>query len=374
MTSAPIARRTLLGGTAALATVFAADSAWARTTSTGAASSSRTAGSLVHKGVNFDTEREVWRLEYVRREIAAIKEQLCCNAILLLGSDLGRLTEAASIAADHGLFVWFEPRQFDRDAEQTLAFLGSVARAAERLRTRHPGVGIAVGTELTLFMSGLVPGKDWNERGQALERPEAVGYQERLNTFLGRALRTVRPLFQGPVTYSSGEWEEVEWRGFDVVGVNLYRNAGNKATYAQKVRALHRHGKPVVITEFGCCTFTGAKEQGGSGFLAVDWEKEPPVVKDGYARDEREQADEIGALLDLYAAERVHGAFVYNFIAPDSPYSPHRRHDLDIASFALVRTFPTGTRRGYAETGQWEPKRSFRAVAHRFGRAGTSSS
>ena len=366
MTSAPLARRTLLAGAAALSTACAAGNTRARTTST-AALPPQTAGSLTYKGVNFDTDREVWRTAYVRREIAAIREQLHGNAVLLLGHDLDRLTEAASIAASHGLFVWFEPRQFDKDVEQTLAFLDLVARAAERLRTRHPGVGIAVGTELTIFMSGLVPGKDYNERGQALGRPESAGYQDRLNAFLDRALKTVRPLFKGRVTYSSGEWEEVDWRGFDVMGVNLYRNEDNKTTYTKRLRALQRHGKPVVITEFGCCTFTGAKEQGGSGFNVVDWEREPPLVKDGYVRNEREQADEIRELLDLYAAERVHGAFVYNFISPDSPHSPQRRHDLDIASFALAKTFPTGTRRGYAETGQWEPKQSFHTVARRFG-------
>ncbi|GLF94993.1 abortive infection protein [Streptomyces yaizuensis] len=366
MTSASIARRSVLAGTAALATGLAAGSAHALTESSGPGASPPAAGALVWKGVNVDTDREVWRTEYVRREIAAIGEQLHANAVLLLGHDLDRLVEAASIAAEQGLFVWFEPRQFDQDAERTLAFLGSVARAAERLRSRHPDVGIAVGTELTLFMSGLVPGNDYTERGKALEGPESAGYQERLNAFLGRALETVRPLFGGRVTYSSGEWEEIDWRGFDVVGVNLYRDARNRAAYTWKLHTLRRHGKPVVVTEFGCCTFTGAREHGGSGFLAVDWERVPPVVRDGFVRDEREQADEIGELLDLYAAERVHGAFVYNFIAPDSPWSPWRRHDLDIASFALARTFPTGTRRGYAETGHWEPKRSFHAVARRF--------
>lgn len=366
MTPAPLARRTLLAATAALTTACAAGTARPRTTPTDAAASPRTPASLTYKGVNFDTDREVWRTEYARREIGAIREQLHGNAVLLLGHDLDRLTEAAAIAAEHGLFVWFEPRQFDKDAEQTLAFLASVARAAERLRKRHPGVGVSVGTELTIFMSGLLPGKDYDERGQALARPESAGYQKRLNAFLDQALKTVRALFAGRVTYSSGEWEEVAWHGFDVVGVNLYRSADNKATYTKRLRALKRHGRPVVITEFGCCTFTGAREQGGAGFNVVDWEREPPLVKDGYVRNEREQADEIGDLLDLYAAERVHGAFVYNFIAPDSPYSPERRHDLDIASFALVKTFPAGTPRGYAETGQWEPKLSFQTVAGRF--------
>ncbi|MGW1892437.1 hypothetical protein ACWCP6_19670 [Streptomyces sp. NPDC002004] len=85
------------------------------------------------------------------------------------------MTEAASIAAPQGLFVWLEPRRFDQDAEQTLAFPGSVARATERLRARHPHVGMAVGTELTTSMSGLVPGKNYTERGQALRRPESAG-------------------------------------------------------------------------------------------------------------------------------------------------------------------------------------------------------
>ncbi|MGW7459953.1 hypothetical protein [Streptomyces sp. NPDC054797] len=116
MNSAPIARRTLLAGTAALSALCVAGTAHARAGSTGAPPP-RTATSLTYKGVNFDTDRDVWRMEYVRREIAAIREQLHCNAVLLLGHDLDRLTEAASIAAAHGLFVWFEPRQFDKDAE-----------------------------------------------------------------------------------------------------------------------------------------------------------------------------------------------------------------------------------------------------------------
>ncbi|GGS29760.1 hypothetical protein Snoj_26290 [Streptomyces nojiriensis] len=111
------------------------------------------------QGVNFDTDREVWRTEYVRREIAAVQEQLHGNAVLLLG------------------------HQLDQDAEQTLAFLGSVARVAESLRTRYPRVGPSVGTELTIFMFGPVPGRDYEERGQALGRPESAGYQERLNAF-----------------------------------------------------------------------------------------------------------------------------------------------------------------------------------------------
>ncbi|MGZ9934521.1 hypothetical protein ACXNSR_32085 [Streptomyces sp. NC-S4] len=43
------------------------------------------------------------------------------------------------------------------------------------------------------------------------------------------------------------------------------------------------------------------------------------MVEHGHVRDEREQAAEVGALLDLCAAECVDGAFVHDFIAPGSP-------------------------------------------------------
>ncbi|WP_328786556.1 MULTISPECIES: hypothetical protein [unclassified Streptomyces] len=140
-----------------------------------------------------------------------------------------------------------------------------MARAAESLRTRFPCVGHSIGTELTIFVSGLVPGRDYAERGQALGCPESAGYQELLNAFSGRAVGTVRPLFHGPVTYGSGGWEQIDRHGFSVVGANLYRNGDNMTSCTRALRALQRHGKPVVITEFGYCTFTGP----GSGAVGA---------------------------------------------------------------------------------------------------------
>ncbi|WP_084262454.1 abortive infection protein [Actinomadura formosensis] len=321
---------------------------------------------LPQRGVNYDTERAVWKPEFVRREIRAIRRDLHCNALIVLGSDLGRLMRSARHAANEGMFVWLEPRRFDQDARTTLRFVASVARAAERLRRAGAGIGVSLGCELTIFMSGLVPGADWRERAENLGGPAGEGYNERLNAFLGRALTTVRPLFGGRLTYTSGVWEEVDWRGFDAVGVDLYRDASNEATYVQDVRALHRFGKPVVITEFGCCTYRGADRLGGAGFDIVDWTQDPPLVQPGYVRDERVQARYISELLDVYEAEGMHGAFVYNFIDADAPYSPDPRHDLDMAGFSLVKVAPPESQLGYARTGHWEPKLAFRTLARRY--------
>ena len=288
------------------------------------------------KGVNYDTDREIWRPEFVRHEIETIRDDLHCNGIFLLGSDLERLTQSATIAADNGLHVWFEPRQFDAGATDTLDFVAAVAGVAEQLRTEHPDVGLSLGVELTIFMAGLLPGADWQERAAALGRPDE-DYNGRLNAFLGDAVTTIRPIFGGQLTYSSGPWEEVDWRPLDVVGIDLYRDTENAATFVDDVRALHRHGKPVVITEFGCCAFRGAEDLGGGGFLVVDWTAAPPMVEAGLVRDEQVQARYIDELLDVFTAERVHGAFVYDFIEPGNPYSPDPRFDLDMAGFGVVK-------------------------------------
>ncbi|GAA3093333.1 hypothetical protein [Streptosporangium carneum] len=362
MTAAPIGRRTLLAGAAALAAATPVSLDVPRASAQGDPGPAGRTSPLRHRGVNYDTEREVWRSDFVRRDMRAVRRDLHCNAVILLGSDLGRLTEAASAAADEGLYVWFEARQFDRDAGQTLRFLTSVARAAERLRRRHPRVGISVGCELTLFMSGLVPGRDWRERAGNIGGPGSTDYNQRLNAFLGQAVGAVRPIFKGWLTYSSGVWEQVAWRDFDAVGVDLYRDRTNEATYAQSVRALRRHGKPVIITEFGCCTFRGADKAGGEGFDIVDWTADPPVVRAGHVRDERVQARYVDELLDVYEAEDVYGAFVYTFVDRDAPYSPDPRHDLDMAGFTLVKVRPSDV-----ATGRWEPKLVFHTVARRFG-------
>ena len=222
------------------------------------------------KGVNYDTDREIWRPEFVRREIEAIRQDLHCNAIFLLGSDIERLGQSATIAADNGLHVWFEPRQFDADAADTLDFVASRRRGlAEELRAEHRDVGLSLGVELTIFMAGLRTGRRLARTRRRPRTDPPADYNGRLNAFLGDAVTRIRPIFGGQITYSSGTWEEVDWRPFDVVGIDLYRDTDNAATFVEDVRSLHRHGKPVVITEFGCCAFRGADDLGG-GWLPCD--------------------------------------------------------------------------------------------------------
>lgn len=352
-----IPRRVLLGGGVA---VFAAAAAAIVASRIGDDQGGRRA--LRWKGVNVDTDRTVWRLDYVRNEMRVISRDLHANAVLLLGHDEQRLLEAASAAAEEGLAVWLEPRQFDSGPDDTLAFVTSVASEVEKLRADGADVGLSVGVELTLFLKGLIPGDGWLERGRALSTADAAEYNRRLNAFLADAVDALRPVFGGQLTYSSGQWERVDWTPFDIVGVDLYRNATNRATYVSDLRGYLGHDKPVFITEFGCCTFDGAAELGGDGFM----ESMDGDVSD-LVRDEEEQATEVAELLDLYAAEGVDGAFVFNFIEPDNTYSSEPLSDLDKTGFSLVKCLGPDDERSYRRTGHFEPKRSYHAVARRYG-------
>jgi hypothetical protein len=51
-----------------------------------------------------------------RRDFRAIREELGCDAVLIMATDPERLGVAARCAVDEGLAVWLQPRPFDRPA------------------------------------------------------------------------------------------------------------------------------------------------------------------------------------------------------------------------------------------------------------------
>ncbi|MEV0778748.1 abortive infection protein [Streptomyces sp. NPDC050428] len=327
------------------------------------------AAPLVWKGVNYDTGTDYsgagsapapWPDDVVRRHMALIRAELHANSVTLLGTDVDRLTAYADFAAEAGLHVWLQPRLIEGDADATLAYLATAAEAAERLRGRHGAVDLNVGCELTVFASGLVPGDTYDERSAKLALPEwwprMPEFSEKLNGFLARAVEVARARFGGRLTYGGALWEQVDWSEFDFVGQNYYRMAYNTEHYTDGLRAHLDHGKPLLITEFGCCAFEGGAAAGPTGYDIVDWSADPPVLNGPYVRAEQEQADYLTELLDLYEAHGVHGAYVYEF-ATSKPHSPDPARDLDMASFGLLK----------AVDGDWEQKEAFRAVSRRYG-------
>src|SRR5271163_3079416 len=117
------------------------------------------------KGVCYDVGRvmmgENWRPKFdpqiVHRELGIIRNDLHCNTVRVCGLDIDRLMAASEDALAQGLEVWLSPEMWDREQDETLGYVTKAAVRAEKLRQRWSGRLIfSVGSELTLFMKGIV--------------------------------------------------------------------------------------------------------------------------------------------------------------------------------------------------------------------------
>ncbi|MGO9179168.1 MAG: abortive infection protein [Candidatus Limnocylindrales bacterium] len=348
------------------------------------------------RGVSYDVGRVMgvnWRPVFdpqiVHRELAIIRHDLHCTAVRICGRDIDRLTRAAEDALTDGLEVWLSPELWDKSPDATLAYIVKAATAAEALRVRWPErLVFVVGSELTLFMQGIVPGRNIVARmanPSFWANAKAGTHNAPLNAFLGRAVEAVRRVYHGPLSYASLVWEAVDWSRFDIVGVDHYRHPRINEQYVEMLAPLFATGKPVVVTEFGCRTFQGAESASGIGsFGMVDSRSlflhalplvgrfvRPRLTAD-YVRDEELPAHELTEALGILDRAGVDGAFVMTFVAPIAPYDDDPRHDLDMSSFALVKTYADGRHGATYPDMPWEPKASFRAVADYYASAAPS--
>ena len=384
------------------------------------------------KGVCYDVgrvlegalQRPLFDAPIIRREIKIIKDDLNCNAIRIQGLDIDRLTAAAEDALKQGLEVWFSPEMFEKGQQETLDYLAKAAFAAESLRRRWPKLIFSLGSELTLFMQGIVEGSTLLER---MNNPsfwatiKAGKHNKALNEFLAKAVSAVRRAFHGQVTYFSVPFESVDWNLIDFVGLDLYRDARIKDAFGGMVRPYLAFGKPVMIGEFGCCAFQGAEKLGGMGWAVMfgmmkqyipnlklpaainEFIKIPNQVDGHYVRDEALQAREISEQLTILDTAGVDGAFVFTFVSPTSLYNEDPKYDGDLPSYSLVKSYAesetaeTITKQaakqgreflGVELSGEllvkmagkfgrhgtvypdmpWEPKKSFQAVADYYSR------
>jgi hypothetical protein len=334
------------------------------------------------RGVNYDVGRVLWRnwrpefnRDGVREDLRVIRDDLHCDAVKLGGRDLDRLVAASEEALGLGLEVWFSPELWGRPPGATLTHIARAAGAAERLNRHWPDrVVFSVATEATLFVRGIIPGFTFHQRIARLRSAVRDGrHVDPLQSFLERAVRRARAVFGGPVTYASLPFEPVDWSLFDIVSVDHYRDSRTEAGYRGTLDRLVRHGRPVVVTEFGMRTYRGAGTDGklGTGISAdrrtrllhpipgVGRLIRPRLGSGGYLRDETYQARRIVEDLEILDEAGVDGAFVCTFAEPLLVHDPDPWHDLDRGSLALVKTRADGT---------WERKESFRSVADFYGR------
>jgi len=325
------------------------------------------------RGVCYDVGRVVmnknFRPEFdpdiVKKELEIIRDDLHCNVVKICGKDVKRLMKASEFALKIGLEVWVSPELWDKNPDDTMEYIVEAAVETEKLRLKYEGkVVFVMGTELSLFMNGILNGDNFLER---LENPEFIEliskgkHNHVLNRFLAKGNNRVRNVFKGPVTYASAPFEAVDWKMFDFICVDFYRDAKIKENYSKILESYTKNGKPVVIGEFGCCTYECAEDCGGWGWNILD-ELDSEELNGHYVRNESVQAYELTEQLDILENSGVDGGFVYTFIQPTFKHSNDPARDLDMASYSLVRTLSNGHGKTYKDM-IWEPKESFYSVS-----------
>lgn len=303
----------------------------------------------------------------MRGEIRAVRERLNANWVSVYGSNVQRLGETAEEALETGLKVSVQPRAFDQPQSEALEQLRETAREMERLRKRYrPEVILVIGCEFMLFTPGIVPGADFFERVEYLTKGEfdMAELQRKLSVYVKKAVKVARSNFKGRITYgAASDLEEIDWSLFDIVGLDYYSYHADRAGHTKELAPFKRWKKPIMILEFGCCTFTGAPELGGMGWDIVDFTVDPVQIKPGYYRDEQEQADHLRHMLQVFTEEGFLGASPYTFISPDAPHRRERKYDEDIAAFSLCKVIRQNSP-DPASKYRWEPKKSFYAVSN----------
>ena len=324
------------------------------------------------KGIAYDTgfvrhgeiSVEEFDLDVVARDLTVIRDELHCNAVHLVGGSPERLEQAARIAVSLGLEVWFSPYPLELTPAEILELFVDCARRAERIRADGGEVVFVAGVELSIMNDGFLPGDDVMDRvNRLLGQPERM--QEagaRLGEFLVEAVAAVRAEFGGRVTYACIPFERIDWSLFDISSFELIRSAEVADQYAAGIRNVVAQGKPVAITGFGTAAWRGSGAVAPRSMEIVEHDSSGRAVrvKDGYVRDEDEQAAYLREVLEIFEAEGVDGAFVYMFALNSHPHRPDEpSRDLDMASPGIVKVY---------DDLHWEPKAAFGAVAEVYAR------
>ena len=326
-------------------------------------------------GVNYDTgltfdgrsTRNNFAEDRVHDELRIIADELHAPAVRISGNDPDRLTIAGAAALEAGLDLWFSPIPMDLAAAEFIAFLADCASRAEALRkdSTHEVV-LVLGCELSIFCKGFVPGETSSERIAVMTDPATwtdPGKLQELQAGMAlwaevqnRLVAAARQAFNGRITYAAGMWEDVDWSLYDIVGVDAYRDAQNAATFGEELAGRLKWGKPVAVTEFGCCTYKGAGDKGGIGWAIVDRSVRPPAIKGTFERDEGEQVTYLREVVEEFDRIELAAAFWFSFAGYELPHRPDDpEHDLDLSAYGLVAMDPDGT--------NWRHKRVFDALA-----------
>ncbi|XUL88014.1 abortive phage infection protein [Streptomyces galilaeus] len=369
-----IDRKQFLAGALALGTAGAllpSGQATAKEQTTGSGRHGMRRHGVVYTVGEGGTPATAWSPSRMRADLRAVRDELHADTVEVTGDGVDRLTTTAAQAAELGLHIWLQPTLADVPERDILEHLAETGRFAERLRRQGASVDFSVGCEFWLFVPGMVPGATVLDRVQNLldGNFDPARMQRKLDAFTRKAAALGRSVFHGNLSYAAAQDDEVDWKLFDIVGIDYYSYFRQPGSYVRELSRYQRWGKPVAITEFGTCAYQGAEKTAGMGWNVVDHSKNPEETKGHLVRSEHTQAAYVVDLLEVFESMGLYGAMAFEFVTPDAPHRAHDpRHDLDMASYAITKTVED--RPGDPSSPwHWEPKEAFRAVGRRYARA-----
>ena len=328
------------------------------------------------KGIVYDTgfinagvtTKEKFDTTIIKREMHIIKNDLHCNAVRITGGDADRLETVAKLAAAEGLEVWYCPFTCGLTIDELACFLIDAAERAERIRSSGAEVVFITGSEISLFNKGFFKEETLAEQLALITNP--LKFREQLphvqlhfKAFLTDVVQQIRQKFKGKISYASLPFEGVDWSLFDFISTDGGHRSAAIAPYFQKgIQAMVSQGKPVAITEFGCCTYRGAADKGARADWIIEWvDGRANHLNNTYIRDEDEQTAYLLELLRIFEAEKIDAVFVNTFARYDLPHREDPIKDLDLASGGVVKVYEDIPGKTYPDM-PWEPKAAFYAL------------
>jgi hypothetical protein len=215
-------------------------------------------------GINYLSEsmHPLKSFSQIRKDLEEMK-RYGFEGIRISGNELSWLLKIAKEAKRTGLQVWLSPRFAHNKPmltrEEYLQEMKEFAKEAEKQSIDV----FLVGNELSLELKDFAEIQGYENRcGQnwlSFEK-QFEGRKTIFREYLTLLIEEAKKFFSGPVAYAAGTWEldSISWSEFDIVSANLYLwKRFTEKQYEETLEKLKKHGKPVVITEFG---FTSTKE------------------------------------------------------------------------------------------------------------------
>jgi len=251
-------------------------------------------------------------------QLSTIHDELGCNAIIIMaGADYeDNLIECGRMAIGKGFHrVYILPRYFHHSIDETVDRIARFAPRVRALREASEVIHFMVGHELSLEISGIVPGDNWFERlDYCIKNPD---WMDRVRATFPGMFKDIIAACEGKYGYKISyaaimyaEIDAVPWSDpvFESVGIDAdimpALGVTDERIFSQLSELKRKFGKPVIVPDFACMTYTGADQYDGA-VLWKSWESGP--------YDEDAQAKFIKSSCDVYNRAKIEGCFYYQY-------------------------------------------------------------